>query len=60
MAIVIACHGEFMAPIAKGHYLMNEFDCLKSEEVKQQSLEWNLQRALSKINYRIHTDVIAV
>jgi len=40
------------------YYLINEFDRLKSEEVKQQSLEWNLQRALSKINYRIHTDAI--
>jgi hypothetical protein len=40
------------------YYLINEFDRLKSEEVKQQALEWNLQRALSKINYRIHTDAI--
>jgi len=40
------------------YYLINELDRLKSEEVKQQSLEWNLQRALSKINYRIHTDAI--
>jgi len=40
------------------YYLISEFDRLKSEEVKQQSLEWNLQRTLSKINYRIHTDAI--
>lgn len=40
------------------YYLISEFDRLKSEELKQQSLEWNLQRALSKINYRIHTDAI--
>jgi len=39
-------------------YLITEFQRLKSEEVKQQSLEWNLQRTLSKINYRIHTDAI--
>jgi hypothetical protein len=31
---------------------------LKFEEVQQKSLEWNLQRTLSKINYRIHTDAI--
>jgi len=40
------------------YYLISEFDRLKSEEIKQHSLEWNLQRALSKINYRIHTDAI--
>ena len=39
-------------------YLVKEFQRLKEEEVRQQSLEWNLQRTLSKINYRIHTDAI--
>jgi len=38
--------------------LIKEFKRLKSEESKQFSLEWNLQRTLSKINYRIHTDAI--
>jgi hypothetical protein len=40
------------------YFLISEFDRLKNEEVRQQSLEWNLQRTLSKINYRIHTDAI--
>jgi hypothetical protein len=40
------------------YYLISEFDRLKNEEVQQLSLEWNLQRTLSKINYRIHTDAI--
>jgi hypothetical protein len=40
------------------YYLISEFDRLKNEEVRRQSLEWNLQRTLSKINYRIHTDAI--
>jgi hypothetical protein len=40
------------------YYLISEFDRMKAEEVKQQSLEWDLQRTLSKINYRIHTDAI--
>ncbi len=39
-------------------YLVKEFDRLKNEEVRRHSLEWNLQRTLSKINYRIHTDAI--
>jgi len=39
-------------------YLLLEFQRLKQNEQKQQSLEWNLQRTLSKINYRIHTDAI--
>jgi len=39
-------------------YLIREFDRLKTEEQKRLSLEWNLQRTLTKINYRIHTDAI--
>jgi hypothetical protein len=39
-------------------YLVTEFKRLKQEEQRRLSLEWNLQRTLSKINYRIHTDAI--
>ena len=39
-------------------YLIREFQRLKENELRQKSLEWNLQRTLSKINYRIHTDAI--
>jgi hypothetical protein len=39
-------------------YLVKEFDRLKHDESRRQSLEWNLQRTLAKINYRIHTDAI--
>jgi len=39
-------------------FLYKEFQRLKEEEQKNKSLEWNLQRTLSKINYRIHTDAI--
>jgi len=39
-------------------YLIREFQRLKEEENKSLQLEWNLQRTLAKINYRIHTDAI--
>ena len=39
-------------------YLIREFDRLKEDETRRNSIEWNLQRTLSKINYRIHTDAI--
>jgi hypothetical protein len=39
-------------------YLVKEFDRLKTEEQQRLSQEWNLQRTLAKINYRIHTDAI--
>ena len=39
-------------------YLISEFKRLKIEESQRLSLDWNLQRTLSKINYRIHTDAI--
>jgi hypothetical protein len=39
-------------------YLIKEFQRLKSDENHRLNLEWDLQRTLSKINYRIHTDAI--
>ena len=39
-------------------YTIKEFQRLKEDEQNSKSLEWNLQRTLSKINYRIHTDAI--
>ncbi|MDR1183903.1 MAG: KilA-N domain-containing protein, partial [Coriobacteriales bacterium] len=40
------------------YYLILEFQRLQKEEQQRLSLEWNLQRTLAKINYRIHTDAI--
>ncbi len=39
-------------------YLVKEFRRLKADENDRLKLDWNLQRTLSKINYRIHTDAI--
>ena len=39
-------------------YLVKEFRRLKDDENNRLQLGWNLQRTLSKINYRIHTDAI--
>lgn len=39
-------------------FLIKEFQRLKTEENSKEKLEWNLQRTISKINYRIHTDAI--
>lgn len=39
-------------------YLIMEFQRLKDEENNIKKQEWTLQRTLSKINYRIHTDAI--
>ncbi len=39
-------------------YLIKEFQRLKDEENRRLSLSWNLNRTLSKLNYRIHTDAI--
>lgn len=39
-------------------YLIKEFQRLKENETQRSSLEWNLNRTLSKVNYRIHTDAI--
>ena len=39
-------------------YLIKEFQRLKESDNDRLKLEWNLQRTLSKVNYRIHTDAI--
>lgn len=39
-------------------YLLVEFQRLKQDENGRSKLEWNLQRTLAKINYKIHTDAI--
>jgi len=39
-------------------FLIKEFQRLKEEEINSKSLEWDLTRNLTKINYKIHTDAI--
>ncbi len=39
-------------------YLITEFKRLKADENNRLQLEWNLQRTISKINYKIHTAAI--
>ena len=39
-------------------YLIKEFQRLKDEENGRLKLEWNFQRTLAKVNYRIHTNAI--
>ncbi len=39
-------------------YLIKEFQRLKEDENDRLKLDWNLQRTLSKVNYRVHTDAI--
>ncbi len=39
-------------------YLIKEFKRLKEDESSRLNIEWNLQRTLSKVNYKIHTDAI--
>ncbi|MDA9271966.1 KilA-N domain-containing protein [bacterium] len=49
--------GSWLSPEFK-LYLIKEFQRLKEDENRRASLEWNLNRTLSKLNYRIHTDAI--
>lgn len=39
-------------------YIIKDYKRLKTEENSRLSLNWNLNRELSKLNYRIHTDAI--
>jgi hypothetical protein len=49
--------GSWLSPEFK-LYLIKEFQRLKEDENRRLSLDWNLNRTLSKLNYRIHTDAI--
>lgn len=39
-------------------YIIKDYQRLKADENSRLSLNWNLNREISKINYRIHTDAI--
>ena len=51
--------GSWLSPEFK-LYLIKEFQRLKDDENRRLSLEWNLNRTLARLNYRIHTDAIKV
>ena len=39
-------------------YIMKDYRRLKTDENPRLSLNWNLKREISKLNYRVHTDAI--
>ena len=39
-------------------YVIQDYKRLKSDENSKLSLNWNLNREISKLNYKIHTDAI--
>jgi len=49
--------GSWLSPEFK-LYLIKEFQRLKDDENRRLSLAWNLNRTLSNLNYRIHTDAV--
>lgn len=49
--------GSWLSPEFK-LYLIKEFQRLKEDENSRLKLDWNLQRTLAKVNYKIHTDAI--
>lgn len=39
-------------------YIMKDYRRLKTDENSRLSLDWNLNREITKLNYKIHTDAI--
>ncbi|MBS4031620.1 MAG: KilA-N domain-containing protein [Clostridiales bacterium] len=39
-------------------YIIKDYQRLKTDENSRLSLEWNINRVLAKLNYKIHTDAI--
>lgn len=49
--------GSWLSPEFK-LYLIKEFQRLKADEADRSSLQWNINRELAKVNYRVQTDAI--
>lgn len=49
--------GSWLSPEFK-LYLIREYQRLKDDENSRLSLEWNVNRILTKLNYKLHTDAI--
>ncbi len=49
--------GSWLSPEFK-LYLIKEFQRLKDDENDRDKLDWDLNRSLTKLNYRVHTDAI--
>ena len=49
--------GSWLSPEFK-LYLIKEFQRLKEHEAQQTSIEWQVKRELSKVNYRLQTDAV--
>ena len=49
--------GSYVSPEFK-LLLINDYQRLKEEQYSRQKLEWDYQRYLTKVNYRLHTDTI--
>jgi len=47
----------WLSPVFK-LYMMKDYRRLKNDENSRLSLSWNLNREISKLNYRVHTDAI--
>ena len=59
MAFATWISPEFQLYIMKDYRnIMKDYRRLKQDENSCLSLDWNLNRALSKVNYRIHTDAV--
>ena len=52
MNLLHGCHTEFKL------YIIKDYKRLKTEENSKLSLGWNLNREISKLNYRVHTNAI--
>jgi KilA-N domain len=49
--------GSWLSPEFK-LYLIKEFQRLKEQESSAVGLDWNIRRALSKVQYKVHTDAV--
>lgn len=56
--VILPCHLQLRFLLSFSYIFMKDYRRLKTDENSRLSLNWNLNREISKLNYRIHTDAI--
>ena len=58
LIVILLCLLQLGFPLNFSYICMKDYRQLKTDENSRLSLNWNLNREISKLNYRIHIDAI--
>lgn len=58
LIVILLCLSQPGFRLSFSYIFMKDYRCLKTGENSRLSLNWNLNREISKLNYKIYTDAI--